>query len=154
MRASAEGRIRRARPDEARALRELTQRSQAHWGGSQAFLDEADRLLQLGPEQLERDEVWVAESGGEPLGWFRVTFVAGSAELEELFVEPAEMGQGIGRRLFEHAVSVSGGHGVTRLEWDSNRQAEGFYRHMGGRAIGEKRSMIEGDPLVRMRLEL
>lgn len=150
----AQIRIRRARPDEAGALRELTRRSQAHWGVSPAFLDEADRLLQLGPEQLERDEAWVAESGGRPAGWYRLTVERDSAELEELFVEPAEMGRGLGRRLFEHAVSVARGHGATRLEWDSNRQAERFYRRMGGTPIGEKPSMIEGDPLVRMRLAL
>jgi ribosomal protein S18 acetylase RimI-like enzyme len=77
------------------------------------------------------------------------------AELEDLWLEPALIGTGLGRMLFEHAVSVAAAHGATRLEWDAEPYAQGFYRAMGGEEIGRSPSVAEaGRTLPRMRLQL
>ena len=52
--------IRLARIDEAPGLSELCVRSKASWGYDEAFMALARVALQVNPEQIERDDVWVA----------------------------------------------------------------------------------------------
>jgi GNAT superfamily N-acetyltransferase len=127
----------------------------AHWPHDAAYLAEANRLLSLRADDLARDDAWVAEREGTPVGYYRMTRRGASAEIEELFVEPEWIGRGVGRRLFEHAAGTARGGGCERLEWDTDSHAVGFYHAMGGREIGTKPSGIAGEaPLTRMRLDL
>jgi GNAT superfamily N-acetyltransferase len=147
--------IRRARPEEAEALRALAHRSKAHWPYSEAFLEAVRPLLELDARDVETSDVWVLEADGQPVGWHRVTLHGERAELEDLWVEPAWIGTGMGRVLFEHAVAIARTHDATRLEWDADPYAEGFYVAMGGQEIGRSPSAaVEGRTLPRMRLPL
>jgi GNAT superfamily N-acetyltransferase len=147
--------IRRARPDEAVALRDLAHRSKAYWPYSPEFLAAVEPLLQLDASDVAVHEVWVLETRGIVVGWHRVTLHDDRAELEDLWLEPILIGTGLGRLLFEHAVSVASAHAVSRLEWDAEPYAEGFYRAMGGEKIGRSPSAAQaGRTLPRMRLEL
>lgn len=147
--------IRRARPDEAGALRDVAHRSKAHWPYDAEFLAKVRPLLRLEPADVERDEVWVLEEAGAVSGWHRVTLHGVRAELEDLWLEPDRIRTGRGRVLFEHAAGVARRHGATSLTWDAEPYAEGFYRAMGGVEIGRTPSAAEeGRSLPRMRLEL
>ena len=147
--------IRRARPEEAPALRTLAHRSKAHWPYTADFLAAVESMLQLDPQDVSDHEVWVLEHGATVVGWHRVTLHGERAELEDLWVEPAAIGTGLGRLLFEHAVSVAERAGAGRLEWDADPYAEGFYQAMGGEEIGRSPSAAEeGRTLPRMRLAL
>jgi GNAT superfamily N-acetyltransferase len=147
--------MRRARPEEAAPLRELAHRSKAYWPYSAEFLAAAEPLLQLDASDVLAHEVWVLELSGRVTGWHRVTLHGERAELEDLWLEPALIGTGLGRVLFEHAVSVAAGHGASQLEWDAEPHAEGFYRAMGGEEIGRSPSAAQaGRTLPRMRLDL
>ena len=147
--------IRRARPEEASALRELAHRSKAYWPYSDAFLEAVRPLLELDAHDIEAADVWVLEIDGQPVGWHRVTLHGERAELEDLWLEPAWIGTGMGRVLFEHAVGIARAHGARRLEWDADPYAEGFYLAMGGEEIGRSPSAaVEGRTLPRMRLIL
>ena len=127
----------------------------AYWPHDAAYLAEANRLLSLNAQDLVRDEAWVVERAGIPVGYYRLTLHGDVAEIEELFLEPEWIGHGIGRRLFEHAVGSARRRGCARLEWETDADAAGFYRAMGGREIGTGPSGIEGgEPLSRMRLDL
>jgi GNAT superfamily N-acetyltransferase len=147
--------IRRARPDEAGALRDLAHRSKAHWPYSAEFLAKVRPLLRLESDEVAHGEVWVLEEGETVAGWHRVTFHGERAELEDLWLEPEWIRTGRGRVLFEHAVGVARRHGATSLTWDAEPYAEGFYQAMGGREIGRTPSAAEeGRTLPRMRLIL
>ena len=148
-------RIRRARPAEADALRRLAHRSKAYWPYGPEFLEAVRPLLQLDARDVDTSEVWVLEVDGRMAGWHRVTPHGARAELEDLWLEPAHIGSGLGRVLFEHAVGVARALGARRLEWDAEPYAEGFYRAMGGKEIGRSPSAaVEGRTLPRMRLTL
>ena len=148
-------RIRRARPEEADALRALAHRSKAHWPYSREFLERVRPMLQLSPDDVREHEVWVLEVDGLVAGWHRVTLHGDRAELEDLWLEPPMIGTGRGRGLFEHAVGVARRAGATALEWDAEPYAEGFYRAMGGEEVGRSPSAaVAGRTLPRMRLEL
>ena len=146
--------LRRARPEEAPALRALAHRSKAFWPYSPEFLAAVQPMLQLDGHDVVAHEVWVLELDGAVAGWHRVTLHGDRAELEDLWLEPAVIGTGLGRILFEHAVDLAEAAGAARMEWDAEPYAEGFYRAMGGQEIGRSPSAVEaGRTLPRMRLE-
>ncbi len=112
-------------------------------------------MLQLGEDDVAAHEVHVLERDGVLIGWHRVTFHGDDAELEDLWLEPALIGKGLGRLLFDHAAGLARGHGSQALEWDAEPFARGFYEAMGGVEIGRTPSAAEpGRTLPRMRLEL
>ena len=62
--------------------------------------------------------------------------------LEDLFVEPAERGQGIGQALLEHLARLAAARGCGRLEWsvlDWNEGAIRFYERMGATVMPDWR---------------
>ena len=147
--------IRRAEPEEAPALRALAHRSKAHWPYTPEFLAVVEPMLQLEPEDVAAQEVWVLELDGIAVGWHRVTSHGDRAELEDLWLEPPVIGTGLGRFLFEHAVGIADELGATRMEWDADPYAVGFYQAMGGDEIGSTPSAAEpGRMLPRMRVAI
>jgi GNAT superfamily N-acetyltransferase len=145
--------IRRARPEEAPALRDLAHRSKAHWPYTPEFLALVEPMLQLEPADVAVQEVWVLDLDGIAVGWHRVTAHDDRAELEDLWLEPPVIGTGLGRFLFQHALGVAAGLGATRMEWDADPFALGFYQAMGGEQIGSTPSAAEpGRMLPRMRI--
>ncbi|MDD2763805.1 MAG: GNAT family N-acetyltransferase [Opitutaceae bacterium] len=54
--------------------------------------------------------------------------------LEDLFVEPALRGHGVGKALLLHCAKLANARGCGRMEWtvlDWNEPARGFYRKLG-----------------------
>jgi GNAT superfamily N-acetyltransferase len=147
--------FRRARPDEADALRVLIVRSMGHWPRDPEYLAEAARLMSLSADDLDRDEAWVLEEGGVAIGFYRVSIDGSRAEIKELHLEPQFIGRGFGRALFKHCVTRAKQRGIQHLEWTCDRNARGFYLAMGGKVIGTRPSGIAGDePLTLMELHL
>jgi GNAT superfamily N-acetyltransferase len=58
--------------------------------------------------------------------------------LEDLFVEPAQRGRGIGRRLLIELAKLAVARGCARMEWmvlDWNEPAIAFYRSLGAQPV-------------------
>ncbi|MBM9506847.1 GNAT family N-acetyltransferase [Streptomyces sp. KK5PA1] len=136
-------RLRAAREDEAQALSDLALRSKGHWGYDAAFLAACREELRLRTgevaarrtavvEEVARD----AESAAEPadvrrvLGFATLDGTAPDGELGMLFVEPAAIGQGVGRLLYQHVLAEAGRLGFTRVVIASDPHAESFYLAM------------------------
>jgi len=112
-------------------------------------------MLQLTPDDVLRDAVFVLEIDGLAAGWHRIRANGGRAELEDLWLEPGWIGKGHGRYLFEHAAGVARSMNAGQLEWDAEPYALAFYQAMGAVVIGEVPSAAEtGRMLPRMRLRL
>ncbi len=88
----------------------------------------------------------LAEADGAVVGlalWFRnfSTFAARHGiYLEDLFVEPAYRGRGIGRALFVALARRAVQEGCARLEWsvlDWNAPSIAFYRALGAEAMSD-----------------
>ncbi|MFC7621078.1 GNAT family N-acetyltransferase [Microlunatus sp. GCM10028923] len=57
--------------------------------------------------------------------------------LGNLWLMPASIGTGLGRRLFEHAIMTARGLGFRTLTIEAEPLAEGFYLAMGAVRVGE-----------------
>jgi GNAT superfamily N-acetyltransferase len=148
--------IRRAHPAEAGVLSALALRSKAHWGYDADFLAACQDDLTLSADDIANSAVYVFDGASAPLGFYRLVLQDGSvAELDALFVEPAAMGQGVGSRLWRHAVATAATLGCSEMVWQSDPQAEGFYLAMGGQRAGESESTVTPGrmlPFMRFRL--
>ncbi|CAI9419794.1 GNAT family N-acetyltransferase [Nocardioides sp. T2.26MG-1] len=76
--------------------------------------------------RLREDEAWVAEAGGEVVGYVRLT----DTWLDDLYVLPTHAGQGIGTALLD-LVKASRPGGFCLWVFESNEPARTFYRHRG-----------------------
>ena len=142
-------------PDEAAALTELCLRSKAVWGYDAQFMEACRDELTITPEMLNSSYLQVAESDGCLIGMAQVTLEADFAELSKLFVEPARLRCGAGRRLFGWAARTARQAGATELVIEADPQAAGFYRRMGAIDAGTVPSgSIQGRmlPLLKLRL--
>ncbi|GAA0575970.1 hypothetical protein GCM10010172_70880 [Paractinoplanes ferrugineus] len=75
--------------------------------------------------------------------------------LGNLWIDPAFIGRGIGRALWEHATHVAADLGFTSLLIDADPHAEGFYRAMGATRVGESASTaVPGRLLPQLRFVL
>ncbi|WP_237216266.1 GNAT family N-acetyltransferase [Falsiroseomonas oryziterrae] len=89
-----------------------------------------------------RAEALIAEWDGEPVGfavWYYgfSTFLGRpSLYVEDVFVEPALRGKGIGRAIFAHLAARALAQGCGRMEWsvlDWNEPSIAFYRGIGAK---------------------
>jgi GNAT superfamily N-acetyltransferase len=153
--AVTEIRLRAARPGEAALLTELALRSKGYWGYDQAFLDSCRPELTIRPEEVAARCIVVAEAAGRILGFYSVDGRPPAGELGNMWVEPAWIGTGVGRRLWQHAMTTARKAGFVTLRIGADPGAEGFYRAMGAQRIGEEPSAsIPGRMLPLLRVQV
>ena len=147
--------FRQARPADAAWLTELALRSKAHWGYDSEFVEDCRVALTIDAAEIERAPYFTLLAEGRPVGFYGLTILATAIELSFLFVEPDSIGQGHGRRLFDHAVKSARELGGRHLLIESDPNAEGFYLAMGAERIGELPSPVRREaslPLYRYEL--
>ncbi|WP_412541010.1 GNAT family N-acetyltransferase [Longispora sp. K20-0274] len=147
--------LRPARSDEAQLLTDLALRSKAHWGYDNAFLELARVELTLAADEIVPRRATVADEDGRILGFSTLEGAPPEAELGFLFIDPAAIGQGVGRVLWALAVATARGLGFARIVLDADPNAEGFYAAMGAVRISAVPSgSVPGRVLPRMAFEL
>ena len=120
--------------------------------------EEDFRALLFGPAPLLH--AVLAEIGGRVVGgalWYNnVSTFTGrpGIHLEDIFVEPAHRGLGIGRAFFRHLARIAVARGWARLDWqvlDWNAPAIKFYEGLGAEALDDWRGRrVSGDALARL----
>ena len=126
-------------------LREIAFRAKAHWGYDPRRVREWAEGIDVddGRVLLVEDDAWASlVPGGEV------------CVLEDLWVDPAAMGRGLGRRLFEQACARARELGATRLEWEAEPNAVGFYERMGATYVRPSEPSEWGRVLDVMGIDL
>lgn len=147
-------RIGRARARELGSLSRLAFRSKAHWGYPAAWLEEWRPKLTLEALDLEAMDVFVARRDGEPLGFYALVVAGRMASLEHLWVDPPQIGKGVGRSLLEHAVRRARAMDCEHMEIIADPYAEPFYRHMGAVRAGTVSAPVAGTERELPRLRM
>ena len=132
-----------------------------------AEFEQLSHLVQATPEALHPHlfgprpvaEAIVAQSGETIVGFalFFTNFSTFLAQpglyLEDLYVQPAHRGTGLGRALLEHLGALAVARGCGRFEWsvlDWNRRAIEFYERMGAQLLPDWRiCRVTGEALAR-----
>jgi GNAT superfamily N-acetyltransferase len=148
-------RLRDARQDELSTLSGLCLRSKAHWGYDDAFMAACRAELTLQPDELETTRLQVAERDRSVVGLAQVRVTGAHADLLKLFIEPALIGAGVGRLLFEWATAKARELGAIRMMIEADPEAAPFYERMGAHRAGFVPSgSIPGRMLPCMLMEL
>jgi GNAT superfamily N-acetyltransferase len=146
----------RATPDLAERLTRIALAAKRHWRYPERWIEIWTPILTLTPDYVAVNPTYVAVDAGEPVGFYAlIRSTAGArAQLDHLWITPEWIGRGLGRELFEHAVSTARSLGATVLDIEAEPFAEPFYRHMGARRTGERTGRIEDQPRVLPLMEL
>lgn len=143
-------RIRAAASGEGRFLSDLALRSKAHWGYSRDFIERCRGPLTVTEDFVRECAVFVLEHEHRIAGFYGMLREGPDAVLEFLYVEPDAIGQGCGRKLWQHAVERARLLEARHLLVDADPNAERFYLEMGAERIGEVASEV--DPSRRLPL--
>ena len=135
-------------------MREIAVEAKAHWGYDRALVEEWALAGDFEPESLRKRLLYVAEAEGRPVGWAALIPRAEVGWLEDLWVEPAWIGRGVGRALFEHVAAEARQRGALRLEWEAEPNAQGFYGHMGATYVRDSEVTEWGRVLEVLGVEL
>jgi ribosomal protein S18 acetylase RimI-like enzyme len=139
--------VRRARLDDARAIATIHVHA---WQAAyrdivpSAFLDSlsVEEREKVWHQNLARkaSETWVAEEGGQLVGWISAAqsrdtdALPATGEVWAVYVAPAHWRRGVGRRLWNEAeehLSASGFSDITLWVLKANAQAIAFYESIG-----------------------
>jgi GNAT superfamily N-acetyltransferase len=147
---------RKAKPTEAGAISDLAFRSKAHWGYDAGFMNKCRDDLTITPEDCSTGLVVVATTtNGELAGFYKLTGKAPKGRLSDLFVDPSQIGKGLGKILLNEAKKHAVNLGFEELEIHSDPHAEDFYLHMGAERVGEiPSSSIPGRSLPLLVLKV
>ncbi len=137
--------LRPAEAQECGVLTALALRSKAYWGYESAFLQACRADLTVRPEDVAAGRVMVLVEEDTVLGLYALTQGERPQEagVPLFFVEPAAIGQGLGRAMWLNLVAKAQAAGYRRLKIESDPLALGFFRAMGATLAGKIRSPIK-----------
>jgi GNAT superfamily N-acetyltransferase len=148
-------RIRPARLDEGERLREIAIAAKSHWGYDLSRVREWAAQGDFSASGLRAKEVYVAEGEGRAVAWAALALRAGETMwLDDLWVDPAWMGRGVGSLLFRHALERARNLGAVRLEWEAEPNAVGFYEKLGGRYLRDSEPSAWGRVIPVLGIDL
>lgn len=139
--------IRAATSADAEVLQDVFRRS------SLSIPDDRDVLL-ANPDALDFEPNPATRvactDDGRIVGFATGLVNGGVMEVEDLFVAPEEMRQGVGRALVTDLVTAARNQGIDRLEVTVNHHALPFYEALGFVPCGEAETRF--GPALRLRL--
>ena len=143
-----------AYPACAKILTEITISAKGHWGYPEKWMQAWIPSLTITAEYIMTHEIWMAVIEDRPIAYYSFEENEGRLWLDNLWVLPEYMGQGIGRMLFQHALERCKVLGVSILKIEADPNAQSFYERMGARKVGEHRTEIDGEPRILPVMEI
>src|SRR5438309_4468574 len=119
--------IRPAVETEAQLLSALAMRAKAHWGYSAEVLEGWRAELAVSPQGIRVRPTFVAMVGFEVAGFYSLSPLGRSWELDNLWVLPRFMHLGIGRALLSHALETAARGGAARSEEHTSELQSQFH---------------------------
>lgn len=141
----------KADPSNADELTQIALASKAYWGYSAEFMDSCKNELTVTSSKITEPTFtyFVAIHQNKIAGFYALENLSEMRlELEALFVLPDLIGQGIGKKLFHHAMLQAKNNGISEVEIQGDPNAEAFYLGMGARLSGHKESLSIPDRLL------
>jgi GNAT superfamily N-acetyltransferase len=142
--------IRAATSADLDRLRGVYRRSSLHNDGDRdALLAHPDALV-FAPDGTVGERTRVAEIDGRTVGFATLSGQPDTLELDDLFVDPDRMRNGVARALITDAVHIARDAGATRIAVTANPHAMAFYEAVGFQSHGT--ATTEFGPGLRMQL--
>ena len=130
--------IRVAVAADADVLKDLHRQSSLVYEDTRAILIAHPEIFGVSDAAIRAGHVRVLVSDGRIVAFSTVIpRPDGTGEMEDLFVEPKSMRQGLGRELIDDAIAIARTRGLQRIEVTANPNAMAFYAKVGFVLDGE-----------------
>lgn len=143
-----------AQTEHASALTEIAISAKRHWNYPERRIELWIPALTISSDYISEHETWMVWIKDRPVAWYSFKKNEEGLWLDNLWVLPEYMGQGIGRELFLHALERCRLQGVQALKIEADPNAQTFYEKMGARKVGERRGEADGQPRVLPLMEI
>jgi ribosomal protein S18 acetylase RimI-like enzyme len=144
--------IRDAVPGDMTVLRGVFRRSSLSNDGDRPNLLAHPEVLELPDRAVREGRTRAAVAGGAIVGFASWLGAGDAIEIEDLFVEPECMRQGIGRTLVLDLIAIARSRGIGRVEVTANQHALAFYEQAGFVVYREDATRF--GPAPRMQLDI
>src|SRR5690348_4808506 len=94
----------RAEAQFSNALTDITFAAKRHWGYPEKWIELWRPSMTITPEYIQTHETWMTLVDTQPAAYYSFDENEGKRWLDNLWVLPEYMRQGLGRLLFEHAL--------------------------------------------------
>ncbi len=138
-----------SKPEEAEILSEIAIESKGYWGYAKEQLDLWRKDLFVTKEQIEEQTVRTIWVNSERVGFFAIKRGKENV-LNDLWLLPEAIGQGVGQRAFQEIKKECANLGIKEFFIISDPDAEGFYLHQGAKRIGEVESIPQNRMLPKL----
>lgn len=129
--------ISRALSEHAKSLTEIAISAKRHWNYPEAWIQIWVPTLTMTSEYIQTHETWIAMIEDKPVAYYSFGKNEEELWLDNLWVFPEYMGQGIGKSLFQHVIERCKSLGVSVLKIEADPNAQNFYERMGARKVSE-----------------
>lgn len=142
-----------ARLEDIKEINRVIESAKRFWGYSDELMNIwlPDLLLEL--EDFNPQTLWVTKKDKKIVAVCSLAFRSDSpCELENLWVSPSQMGEGLGREMFQFVINYLKSIKANKLVIVSDPNAESFYTKMGAIRVDLFASKPEGRMLPIMEL--
>ena len=146
--------IKQARAEHASILTEIAISAKRHWDYPERWIKLWTPSLTISPDYISQNETWMAVVNAMPAGFYSLQTDDEFLWLDNLWVLPNFMGQGIGTQLFQHALERSKALGASMLKIEADPNAQSFYEKMGAYKVGESRNQVDDQPRILPIMEI
>ncbi len=136
--------VRPAHPQEGERLREIAIAAKSYWGYEPGSVETWAAMGDFSAQALADKAVHVAEVDGRPVAFATLIPKGEISVLDDLWVEPQWIGQGIGAWLFRFCAEEARRLGAKRMEWEAEPNAVGFYERMGAQRLRDSERTMWG----------
>ncbi len=146
--------IEQARPEHASTLTEIAISAKRHCNYPERWIELWIPSLTISPDYISQNETWIAVIDIKPVGFYSLYKDGEFLWLDNLWVLPDFMGQGIGKQLFRHVLERNKTIGAYILKIEADPNAQSFYEKMGAHKVGEHHSQVDGQPRTLPIMEI
>jgi len=143
-----------ATPAQAGVLTTITLAAKRQWNYPEAWIQLWLSALTISSQYILENEVRVGVENEKLIAYYSLEQQGEYLWLDNLWVLPEFMGQGIGRQLFQHALERSRVRAVSILKIEADPHAQAFYEKMGASKISEHQTQVDGQLRILPVMEI
>jgi GNAT superfamily N-acetyltransferase len=129
---------------DAPELTKIAFAAKRHWDYPEEWIDLWADELTVDSRYVDVNWVMLAVANSQIVGWCAVSEERDEFWLDSCWVFPGAAGKGVGRALVRRALDFAAESHSRTLKVISDPNAEGFYRRLGFRSIGDHPSKPDG----------
>ena len=116
---------------DAEKLSALEIRSESYWGYGTDFMEKFKEHYLITESFISSNPTYILKNNDDFIGFYGLCITCEAAALEYLFIEPDYIGQGFGKKLWNHALTECRNRKIREFTIVTSPDARNFYLKLG-----------------------